>query len=159
MRKHKAEFWLSAAADDPAACRREWRAGEHGMALLATGRMWDALILPKALARAVLDELTGMPHSATGPAMLDRLRGRITLLLPLQPLTRWAGAGVRHLTVGSWIAVPSPYRKGGPLLWLTPPDDAGTLFPAAAIEGALDRAVRGSRSQHWWHHRKPGSIG
>ncbi|KOU56445.1 hypothetical protein ADK57_42415 [Streptomyces sp. MMG1533] len=131
--------WLSAAATDPRACKRQWQ-GESGIAVLACGRFWDVLSVPEELGILVLDTLLCVPQ-APGPALADSAARRVAFFLPPDPEGAWTGSGIRYGGQGSWIAVPSPHRSAGRLRWLVPPDGTGALFVPAAVELALQLAL------------------
>ncbi|CCK31874.1 hypothetical protein BN159_7495 [Streptomyces davaonensis JCM 4913] len=135
----RATEWLSAAATDPRACKRQWH-GEDGVAALACGRFWDVLSVPVELGVLALDALLCIPQPP-GPALADTVAGRVGFFLPPDPLGHWIGSDVRYLGKGSWITVPAPHRAVGRLRWLIPPDGAGALFLPAAVELALQQAL------------------
>lgn len=135
----RAEEWLSAAATDPRACKRQW-AGETGTAMLACGRFWDVLTVPEDLGVLALDALLCIPQ-VPGPALADTGTRRVGFFLPPDPHGRWIGPDIRYAGRGSWIAVPAPHRAAGRLRWLVPPDGTGALFVPAAVELALQQAL------------------
>ncbi|WP_225320963.1 hypothetical protein [Streptomyces luteolifulvus] len=150
----RALAWLAAAAEDPRACRYDWRRGSEAVHLLAAGRLWDVLIVPERLGlRAVglLDDLPGAP----GPMLLDGRGRRVGFFLPPDPAAIWVGPGTRYVTKGGWIAAPAPHCRWGTLRWLTPPDGAGTLNRPGILELALRRAMEELARDHGGsHHRR-----
>ncbi|MER6344957.1 hypothetical protein ACWC10_30525 [Streptomyces sp. NPDC001595] len=137
--QRRAEEWLSAAAADPRACKRQWT-GESGTAMLACGRFWDVLTVPEDLGVLALDALLCVPQPP-GPALADTGARRVGFFLPPDPHGRWIGPDIRYAGSGSWIAVPAPHRAAGRLRWLVPPDGTGALFVPAAVELALQQAL------------------
>ena len=131
--------WLAAAAADPRACKREWDHGE-GIALLEAGRFWDVLSVPERLGLLTLDLLWQPALPVPGPTLVDITAGRVGFFLPPDAAGGWVGAGLRHATRGSWVAVPPPYRPARSLEWLVPPDGTGTLHSPGTLEDALRQA-------------------
>ncbi|WP_055696096.1 hypothetical protein, partial [Streptomyces prasinopilosus] len=132
--------WLAAAARDPRECKRRWDHGT-GTALLAAGRYWDVLSVPDRLGLLALDLLWHDPPGVPGPTLVDVTAHRVGFFLPPDPAGEWIGSGVRYVGRGSWVAVPPPYRPGGRLEWLVPPDGTGTLHSAVPLERALRTAT------------------
>ncbi|MFE2512692.1 hypothetical protein [Streptomyces naganishii] len=128
--------WLAAAAPDPRACKRTWDEGD-GVALLAAGRFWDVLSVPDRLGLLALEMLWQPALPVPGPTLVDTAAHRVGFFLPPDPGSGWIGAGVRHASRGSWVAVPPPYRPARSLEWLVPPDGTGSLHRPAALESAL----------------------
>jgi hypothetical protein len=135
----QATEWLSAAATDPRACKRQWHS-ETGVAVLACGRFWDVLSVPEELGVLALDALLSIPQ-APGPVLADAGSRRVGFFLPPDPAGRWIGSDIRYLGQDAWIAVPAPHRAAGRLRWLVPPDGSGTLFVPSAVELALQQAL------------------
>jgi len=131
--------WLAAAAADPRACKWEWDHGE-GIALLEAGRFWDVLSVPERLGLLTLDLLWQPALPVPGPTLVDFTAGRVGFFLPPDPSGGWVGAGLRHATRGSGVAVPPPYRPARSLEWLVPPDGTGTLHSPGTLEDALRQA-------------------
>ncbi|OIJ65273.1 hypothetical protein [Streptomyces mangrovisoli] len=131
--------WLAAAASDPRICKRDWDRG-HGIALLEAGRYWDVLSVPDRLGLRTLDLLFRPSLPVPGPTLVDTSSSRVGFFLPPDPDSRWIGSGVRHLGRGAWVAVPPPYRPGGALEWLVPPDGTGRLHAPLMLELALREA-------------------
>jgi hypothetical protein len=139
-RWRQAVEWLAAAAKDPRQCKREWDHGT-GTALLAAGRYWDVLSVPDRLGLLALDLLWSDPLKVPGPTLVDVMARRVGFFLPPDPSGQWVGFGVRHVSRGSWVAVPPPYRPTGRLEWLVPPDGTGTLHCPTTLEQALRTAT------------------
>ncbi|WP_189312808.1 hypothetical protein [Streptomyces brasiliensis] len=131
--------WLAAAASDPRTCKRQWDQGD-GIALLAAGRYWDVLSVPDELGLLTLDLLWRPTLPVPGPTLVDTSSHRVGFFLPPDPTSHWIGAGLRHATKGSWVAVPPPYRPAGLLEWLIPPDGTGKLHAPHTLEVALRQA-------------------
>lgn len=131
--------WLAAAAADPRACRRDWDRG-NGMVLLEAGRHWDLVSVPDQLGLLALDVLWYDPLQVLGPTLVDSAARRVGFFLPPDPAGRWVGAGIRHASKGSWVAVPPPYRSAPSLEWIVPPDGSGVLHPPLTLELALRQA-------------------
>ncbi|WP_344289723.1 hypothetical protein [Streptomyces synnematoformans] len=115
MPRRRAEEWLSAAAPDPAACRRQWAHGENAVALLPAGRFWDVLNVPERLGVKALDELRRLPEQEPGPTLGDFVGHRVSFFLPPDPHTLWVGTDIHYIGHGTWITVPAPYRTSGSL--------------------------------------------
>ena len=129
--------WLASAGDDPTACLREWRLSEWGVVLLPAGRLWDALAVPETLGHSLLNSFARSGHPTTGPVLRNTRRQELVLLMtPGSPATR-LGRAARHLTTGTWLAVPDPGRRVSGLSWLVPPDGSGTLFSPRDVYPAL----------------------
>ncbi|MFC3573941.1 hypothetical protein ACFOZ0_11770 [Streptomyces yaanensis] len=131
--------WLAAAASDPQACKREWDRG-NGTVLMEAGRFWDVVSVPDQLGLLALDIMWYDPVRMPGPTLVDSAARRVGFFLPPDPTGHWVGAGIRHASKGSWVAVPSPYRPVGCLEWIVPPDGSGTLHPPLTLELALREA-------------------
>jgi hypothetical protein len=138
---NRATEWLSAAAVDPRACKREWEHGEHGTVLLPAGRFWDVLTVPEELGLLALDAMLRLPRSEPGPTLADTDARRVGFFLPPDPVGRWVGVGIRYAGSGAWIAVPPPHRTARALRWLVPPDGSGTLHTPTSVELALFQAT------------------
>ncbi|MET9433240.1 hypothetical protein [Streptomyces sp. NPDC006551] len=134
----QAAHWLASAADDPRGCLREWRMGQRGVVLLPAGRRWDALSLPERVGHGLLSALTrGAARRRTGPVLLDHRSRRLVLLLAAGSPAPELARGARHLSSGTWLAVPALDRPISGLRWLIRPDGRGTLFAPADIYRAL----------------------
>ncbi|AWW41237.1 MULTISPECIES: hypothetical protein [Streptomyces] len=131
--------WLAAAAPDPKECKRQWDHGD-GIALLEAGRFWDVVSVPDQLGLLTLDLLWRPSLPIPGPTLVDTAAHRVGFLLPPDPGSRWIGAGLRHASKGSWVAVPPPYRSARYLEWLIPPDGTGSLHAPTTLELALRQA-------------------
>ncbi|MGW9027672.1 hypothetical protein ACWGQ5_26590 [Streptomyces sp. NPDC055722] len=131
--------WLAAAASDPEACKREWELGD-GTVLLEAGRRWDVVSVPRQLGLLALDILWYDPVRTPGPTLVDSAAHRLGFFVPPDPARHWVGTGIRHVSKGSWVAVPPPYRPAGSVEWIVPPDGSGMLHPPLALEVALRRA-------------------
>ncbi|MGW5098575.1 hypothetical protein ACWEQ1_32710 [Streptomyces nodosus] len=131
--------WLAAAAPDPSARRREWDLGD-GTVLLEAGRHWDMVSVPRQLGLLALDILWYDPLRAPGPTLVDSAACRVGFFVPPDPVGRWVGAGIRHASRGSWVAVPPPCRPARSVEWIVPPDGSGALHPPLPLELALRRA-------------------
>ncbi|MFF3906865.1 hypothetical protein ACFYZJ_12905 [Streptomyces sp. NPDC001848] len=131
--------WLAAAAPDPHACTQQWERGD-GTVLLEAGRHWDVVSVPRHLGLLALDILWDDPLRTPGPTLVDSAALRVGFFVPPDPPGHWAGAGVRHASKGTWIAVPPPYRPGGSLEWIVPPDGSGLLHSPVVLRQALRRA-------------------
>ncbi|MFF2571397.1 hypothetical protein [Streptomyces sp. NPDC058084] len=129
--------WLASACDDPVTCLKEWRLSESGVALLPAGRLWDALAVPESLGYGLLGSIAPGGHTPAGPVLRDRKRHELVLLTtPAEPPGA-LGQVARHLTTGTWVAVPDPARSVEDLSWLAPPDGSGRLFSPEALRCAL----------------------
>ncbi|MGW4898082.1 hypothetical protein ACWEQL_38405 [Kitasatospora sp. NPDC004240] len=132
--------WLTSAAADPEACRRDWERTGLGLVLLPAGRGWDVLSVPGRLGRPAVDLLgTGF----LGPVLTDPADGTVGFLVPVGTAARWVGTGVRCAGDGTWVVVPHPSRRGRGVRWLVPPDGSGRLNDPVLLELALhDAAAR-----------------
>ncbi len=146
--------WLAAAARDPRSCKNDWQRGSTGIHLLASGRIWDVLIVPACLGLHAADILTDLPRIKPGPALLDSRRQQMGFFLPPDPAAVWVGHDIRYLNEGGWIAAPAPHCRWGDVRWLCPPDGSGTLNSPAALELALQQAMGELAGIHGsLHHR------
>ncbi|MFE5818819.1 hypothetical protein [Streptomyces sp. NPDC056479] len=145
--------WLAAAAVDPRSCKRQWDRGADAV-LLEAGRLWDVLSVPEHLGLSTLDLLSRARRRTCGPVLMNSGARRVGFFVRPAPSTEWTGAGVRHVSRGSWVAVPPPYQSGGwRLEWLLPPDGTGALYDPDVVRlalseagGALAAAARVSRT-------------
>ncbi|MFJ7071429.1 hypothetical protein [Streptomyces sp. NPDC098781] len=132
--------WLAAAAADPRWCKRQWDRGADAV-LLEAGRLWDVLSVPEQLGLSTLDLLGRARRIARGPVLMNSGARRVGFFVPPAVSTEWAGAGVRHVGRGAWVAAPPPYQAGGwRLEWLMPPDGTGALYDPDVMRLALREA-------------------
>ena len=134
--------WLSAAAPDPQACRREWHRSGLGVVLLPAGRLWDVLLVPGPLGHPAL-EVLGRLLGGRGPVLADPGDGTVGFFVPVGTAAWWVGTGVRGAGDGTWVLVPHPDRRGRGLSWLVPPDGSGALNDPVLLELALHEAASG----------------
>ncbi|GGT15371.1 hypothetical protein GCM10010222_66840 [Streptomyces tanashiensis] len=114
------------------------------MALLPAGRLWDALAVPEMLGHSLLNAVARNGQPATGPVLRNSRRQELVLLMtPGKPAMNLERAA-RHLTTGTWLAVPDPSRKVTGLSWLVPPDGHGTLFSPRDVYPVLTPLVSGN---------------
>lgn len=132
--------WLSAAAPDPAACRREWHRSGLGVVLLPAGQLWDVLKVPGTLGRAALAVL-GQLAVGRGPVLVDPGDESLGFFVPVGTAAWWVGTGVRGAGEGTWVLVPHPARRQRGLRWLVPPDGSGALNDPVLLELALHEAA------------------
>ncbi|MFF2548360.1 hypothetical protein ACFVUY_38185 [Kitasatospora sp. NPDC058063] len=109
-------------------------------ALTACGVGWDAVVVaPLHRGLAALDVLA-VPLDAGLPVLADYARSELAVLVEPGTGHMAAGApGVRVLTRGSWLLVPTRGRGVLAAAWLSGPDAEGCV-EAAALRGALLRA-------------------
>ncbi|GGW84505.1 hypothetical protein [Streptomyces galilaeus] len=136
-----ASEWLAAASEDPRACKREWRFGLTGIALLPAGRLWDVVIVAEELGRGVADVLEDLPLLRPGPVLWDARRSQVGFFVPPGTASRCLGPGLRCAGEGAWITAPAPHHRWGSLRWLISPDGAGTLNQPEVLALTLKRAV------------------
>ncbi|MEU6319194.1 bifunctional DNA primase/polymerase [Streptomyces sp. NPDC047009] len=122
--------WLSAAADDPAACRATWADDPRAPYMLPTGRFFDVVSVDQRIGVEVFDQLLrrGLPF---GPAVLDHKAQRVGFFLGSQSqetfvhyLTQEEGTppACRYLSRGSVVVVPGPMPMSGDRYeWLRAP--------------------------------------
>ncbi|MEU8591675.1 hypothetical protein AB0C59_32510 [Streptomyces sp. NPDC048664] len=122
-------------------CGPRWVDGD-GTVLLEAGVHWDMVSVPRGLGLLVLDILWYDPLCTPGPTMVDSAADRVGFFVPPRAAARWDGDGIRHVTRGAWVAVPSPYLRGQRVEWIVPPDGSGALHPPLVLEPALRRARR-----------------
>ncbi|OIJ69199.1 hypothetical protein WN71_003835 [Streptomyces mangrovisoli] len=135
--------WLSAAADDPADCRRKWADDPRAPYALTVGRFFDVVTVEHRVGMETFDQLLrrGLPF---GPVVLDHKACRIGFFLG----SRSKEAFVHHLAQetavplryrypaqGSVVVVPGPMpMTGDRYQWLRAPTRrpiANPLRPAA----------------------------
>ncbi|WP_244205189.1 hypothetical protein [Streptomyces bobili] len=136
-----ASEWLAAASEDPRACKREWRFGLMGIALLPAGRLWDVVIVAEELGRGVADVLEDLPLLRPGPVLCDARRSQVGFFVPPGTASRCLGPGLRCAGEGAWITAPAPHHRWGSLRWLISPDGAGTLNQPDVLALTLKRAA------------------
>ncbi|MEV6409522.1 hypothetical protein AB0M58_42575 [Streptomyces bobili] len=136
-----ASEWLAAASEDPRACKREWRFGLTGIALLPAGRLWDVVIVAEELGRGVADVLEDLPWLRPGPVLWDARRSQVGFFVPPGTASRCLGPGLRCAGEGAWITAPAPHHRWGSLRWLISPDGAGTLNQPEVLALTLKRAA------------------
>lgn len=136
-----ASEWLAAASEDPRACKREWRLGLTGVALLPAGRLWDVVIVPEELGRGVADILEDLPLLRPGPVLWGARRCQVGFFVPPGTASRCVCTGLRCVGEGVWITAPAPHHRWGSLRWLISPDGAGTLNQPEVLALTLKRAA------------------
>ncbi|MDQ0955960.1 hypothetical protein QFZ24_009969 [Streptomyces phaeochromogenes] len=139
--RSSATEWLAAASEDPRGCKREWRLGIRGVALLPAGRLWDVVIVPEKLGLCVADILDDLPLLRPGPVLWDARRHQVGFFVPPGTASRCADTGLSCASSGVWITAPAPHHRWGSLRWLVPPDGAGTLNRPEVLELTLKRAA------------------
>ncbi|MBQ1092064.1 bifunctional DNA primase/polymerase [Streptomyces sp. B93] len=122
--------WLSAAADDPVACRAVWTDDPRAPYMLPTGRFFDVVTVDERVGVETFDQLLrrGLPF---GPTLLDHRARRVGFFLGSQSLkdfthylTREEGTppAYRYLGRGSVVVVPGPMPMSGDRYeWLRAP--------------------------------------
>ncbi|MGW5249402.1 bifunctional DNA primase/polymerase [Streptomyces sp. NPDC004129] len=122
--------WLSAAADDPAACRAIWADDPRAPYMLPTGRFFDVVSVDQRIGIEAFDQLLrrGLPF---GPTVLDHKAQRVGFFLGSQSqetfvhyLAREEGTppAYRYLSCGSVVVVPGPMPMSGDRYeWLRAP--------------------------------------
>ncbi|MFP1626605.1 bifunctional DNA primase/polymerase [Streptomyces sp. 5K101] len=122
--------WLSAAADDPAACRATWADDPRAPYMLPTGRFFDVVTVDQRIGIETFDQLLrrGLPF---GPTVLDHKARRVGFFLGSQSredfahyLAREGGTppAYRYLSRGSVVVVPGPMPMSGDRYeWLRAP--------------------------------------
>ncbi|MFC0847790.1 DUF6415 family natural product biosynthesis protein [Streptomyces noboritoensis] len=134
--------WLASAHPTPAAAHREWHTA--GIALIPTGRVFDALRLPAAIV-----------HRAVGSALPELVRARLgdgAVIHDAYEPGRWYYAlvrpGARHdayrLDEGTWLGIPETGRTTRPgAYWIRPPRHPEDFCPADAIAQLIRRGGEG----------------
>ncbi|MGW2783261.1 bifunctional DNA primase/polymerase [Streptomyces populi] len=122
--------WLSAAADDPAACRATWADDPRAPYALAAGRYFDVVTVERWVGMETFDQLLrrGLPF---GPVVLDHKARRVGFFLGSRSEETFSHylaqeAGVppryRYLAQGSVVVVPGPMPMiGDRYQWLRAP--------------------------------------
>lgn len=122
--------WLSAAADDPAACRATWADDPRVPYALPAGRFFDVVTVEQRLGLETFDQLLrrGLPF---GPAVLDHKARRVGFFLGSRSretfthyLDQEEGTApeYRYLGSSSVVVVPGPMpMTGDRYQWLRAP--------------------------------------
>ncbi|MFD7403569.1 bifunctional DNA primase/polymerase [Streptomyces sp. NPDC059866] len=122
--------WLSAAADDPAACRATWADDPRAPYMLPTGRLFDVVTVDQRIGIETFDQLLrrGLPF---GPTVLDHKARRVGFFLGSKSqetfvhyLAQEEGAppAYRYLSRDSVVVVPGPMPMSGDRYeWLRAP--------------------------------------
>ncbi|URN13206.1 bifunctional DNA primase/polymerase [Streptomyces radiopugnans] len=122
--------WLSAAADDPGACRAAWLDDPRRPYALPAYRLFDVVVLDQRIGLETFDQLDrrGMP---LGPVSTDWAAKQVGFFLPPKSRSRFtrivAGESsnppeYRYLDDGSVIVVPGPMPLSGDrYTWLRAP--------------------------------------
>ncbi|MER6529484.1 bifunctional DNA primase/polymerase [Streptomyces sp. NPDC001508] len=122
--------WLSAAADDPAACRATWADDPRAPYMLSTGRYFEVVTVDQRTGIETFDQLLrrGLPF---GPTVLDHKSQRVGFFLGSQShetfvhhLEREEGTPpvYRYLSRESVVVVPGPMPlRGDRYEWLRAP--------------------------------------
>ncbi|PKV86277.1 DUF6415 family natural product biosynthesis protein [Streptomyces sp. TLI_146] len=136
--------WLASAHPTPQAAHREWRTA--GIALIPTGRVFDALRLPAAIV-----------HRAVGSAVPELVRARLgdgAVIHDAYEPGRWyyalvrPGACAQHdayrLDGGTWLGVPEAGRTTRPgAYWIRPPRHREDFCPEDDITELIRRGGEG----------------
>lgn len=122
--------WLSAAADDPAACRAVWADDPRAPYVLPAGRYFDVVTVEQRLGMETFDQLLrqGLPF---GPVALDHKAQRVGFFLGSRSQESFAHhlaqeegtpPMFRYLSRGSVVVVPGPMPLSGDRYqWLRAP--------------------------------------
>lgn len=122
--------WLSAAADEPAACRATWADDPRAPYMLPTGRFFDVVTVDQRIGIEAFDQLLrrGLPF---GPTVLDHKARRVGFFLGSQSREDFAhylaqehgtAPAYRYLSRGSAVVVPGPMPMSGDRYeWLRAP--------------------------------------
>ncbi|WP_189189410.1 bifunctional DNA primase/polymerase [Streptomyces albiflavescens] len=122
--------WLSAAADDPMACRTTWTEDPRAAYMLPTGHFFDVVSVDQRIGIETFDQLLrrGLPF---GPTVLDHKAQRVGFFLGSQSqetfvhyLTQEEATppAYRYLSRGSVVVVPGPMPMSGDRYeWLRAP--------------------------------------
>lgn len=122
--------WLSAAADDPAACRMVWADDPRTPYALPTGRFFDVVTVEQRLGMETFDQLLRR-RLPFGPVALDHKAQRVGFFLGSRSQEPFAQhlaqeeetpPAFRYLSCGSMVVVPGPMPLSGDRYqWLRAP--------------------------------------
>ncbi|WP_344631536.1 bifunctional DNA primase/polymerase [Streptomyces glaucosporus] len=164
--------WLSAAADDPGACRAVWADDPRRPCLLSAGRLFDVVVLGQRIGLETFDQLDrrGMP---LGPVAVDWRARQVGFFVPpnsRSSFTRMlegespSAPEYRYLDDGSAIVVPGPMPlTGDRYTWLRAPirQPSGSSAQLAALAAMLVAAseLLARADRYGEEHTHPGDAG
>ncbi|WP_268983465.1 bifunctional DNA primase/polymerase [Streptomyces fuscigenes] len=108
--------WLSAGADDPEMCRARWADDPRQPYALATGRLFDVVVVNLRLGTEVFEQMERR-EMALGPVAVDRAAQQAGFFLPTNSRSRFerclaretsTSPPYRYMEHGSFIVVPGP---------------------------------------------------
>ena len=152
--------WLSAAADDPSACRSHWADRPREPYTLPAGRHFDVVVIGERFGMETFDQLVrrNMP---VGPVAIDRAARQVGFLLPPHQRGRFERSltsetddlpEYRYLDEGSYVVLPGPVPLSGDRYqWLLAPlrrPETSPLRPialAVMFAAAADLIARADR--------------
>jgi Bifunctional DNA primase/polymerase, N-terminal len=163
--------WLSTAAEDPALCRAVWADDPRRPYLLATGRLFDVVVIPQRVGMETYDQLNrrGLP---LGPVMADLGAKRVGFFLPAHSrlaFTEVVAAESAHapecqyLGAGASVLVPGPVAFSGDRHeWLRapmrPPDDVPERAAALAVVFVAAAALVARVERYGEDNRQPVTM-
>lgn len=133
--------WLAKAADEPHEYRAHWLVDPAAPQLLATGKTFDAIVVPDELGLRTLESycrITAPPL----PAVIDHRSRKVAFLIASCGADFFASTvaalhgdvSYRYLSRGDYLLVPGPLAEvGAPHQWLCPPRPAPDLSAGAVV--------------------------
>ncbi|MGW4032399.1 bifunctional DNA primase/polymerase [Streptomyces sp. NPDC004838] len=140
--------WLSAAADDPAACRARWKGDPRAPHTFSTGRYFDVVAVDQRTGLEVFDQLRRR-EMPLGPAMVDMGARQVGFFLSPgsrerfeRVLGREAENGsvpvFKYLDAGSCVVAPGPLPLAGDRYqWLAAPAHRPEASPLRVVALAV----------------------
>ncbi|AVZ72185.1 hypothetical protein SLUN_08200 [Streptomyces lunaelactis] len=133
--------WLARALGVPEVAHSDWR--EQRLTMLPTGRLFDAVRMPRALVHAAIGSTAADVVTRTlaelldGPVICDRQTWYYALVPP-RTTEDWASSLAQCRGRGGWLGVPSADRtQPRGVHWAVLPRSAGDLCTAEAVAALL----------------------
>ncbi|WP_329401753.1 bifunctional DNA primase/polymerase [Streptomyces melanogenes] len=163
--------WLSAAAEEPSACRAVWREDPRLPYLLPTGRLFDVVVVPERVGLEVFDQLVRR-QMPVGPVMTDHRAQQVGFFLNSNWRSSFADfvsgetdspPDYKYLDHGSYVVVPGPLPLSGDRHeWLRAParrPEANPRRPAALAVTLVAAAELVARIDHYGErYPTPASV-
>jgi hypothetical protein len=131
--------WADLIEPDPQTRERLRRATDRATTLAACGVRWDAVVIaPLQRGLAALDVL-GLPTGGGYRVLADYTRHELIALVPAGTGTACTSVpGIRVLTRGTWLLIPTGPHGARCAVWLSPPHpDTAQYVDALALRKAV----------------------
>ncbi|GAA3372026.1 hypothetical protein GCM10017744_101840 [Streptomyces antimycoticus] len=137
--KAEAEPQWPVLVEPEEATRSSWDSSPYVTRLVDCGLEWDAVIItPLERGLAALTRL-GLPMDRGYPVLADYVRQELIVHVPAGTARRCTAQGIRSLTTGSWLLMPTSQRGSSSATWLSPPHPTRPQF---VDPGELSDALR-----------------